>query len=135
MATLLTSPTDFGVEFAFNAHREAMQDAAVMMLAYITLQEELKLGDANRPMALHWWSLGWVTREARYPDRWALTDEGRRFIRAWHPPPVPSRAVAGATGDVASFAGDTTLRVRSPDLATHLWVGRRGGDSLRGPQP
>jgi hypothetical protein len=80
---------------AFNAHREAMQDTAVLMLAYITLHEKLKLGRADRHMALNWRSLGWVRRESSHPERWALTPEGHRVIRTWLPA-AAELAMAGA---------------------------------------
>src|SRR5678816_970512 len=71
MALILASMTALGVaEMALNAHRDAMQDTAVLMLAYITLHEKLQLGGTDRHMALNWWSLGWVTRESLHPERW-----------------------------------------------------------------
>jgi hypothetical protein len=55
MAVIHASTTALGVAaMAFNAHREAMQDTAVLMLAYITLHEKLKLGELTDT----WHSIG-----------------------------------------------------------------------------
>jgi len=117
---------------AFNAHREAMQDTVVLMLAYITLHENLQLDGVDRHMALNWSSLGWVTRESLHPERWALTPEGHRVIRTWLPSAAevatagareaaPATRCAAVTGSVLPMlplcAPAQTERCLAPSLA------------------
>ena len=116
---------------ALNAHREAMQDTAVLMLAYITLHEKLKLGGTDRHMALNWSSLGWVTQESLHPERWALTPEGHRVIRTWLPSAAQvAIAVAREAAPAIRCAATTGSGLPTLPSCAPAQTGRRGAPSL-----
>ena len=61
-------------------HRDIAQDATEQREVFLALHTKLNLGEVDQRMALLWWSNGWVMREAIHPERWGLTDEGKRII-------------------------------------------------------